>query len=314
MNAYSLDLREKIVESVKKDVPKAETARRFGVDRATVKRYCKKLDQRGTLEPRKAPGRAPKLDEKARRLLLEDLEEGPWATHSQRAEILFAACGVRVSEATVCRTLKRLSVSRKKDQGGERTGRVLEESMAHRTRRHRRRTPGVRRRDGHPHLPGSPVCLRARGPASLLRDTQEPGHEHTTLLTSLDAQGMGPSMAVEGATTARVFRTYVERLLAPTLKPGQIVVMDNLGAHRPKRIREMIEGRGCELLYLPSYSPDMNPIEESLSKVKHILRTIGARTKDALIEAMGVALGAVSAQEAGGFFASCGYRPPAQQL
>jgi transposase len=115
MSGYSLDLREKIVESVKQGVPKAETARRFGVDRATVKRYCKQLDERGTLEPRKAPGKKPKLDEKARKLLLEDLEERPWATHSQRAEFLFAVCGVRVSEATICRTLRRLSHTRKKD-------------------------------------------------------------------------------------------------------------------------------------------------------------------------------------------------------
>lgn len=118
MSAYSLDLREKIVESVKRGVPKAETARRFGVDRATVKRYCKQLDERGTLEPRKAPGKKPKLDEKARRLLVEDLQERPWATHSQRAEFLFATCGVSVSEATVCRTLGRLSVSRKKGPRG----------------------------------------------------------------------------------------------------------------------------------------------------------------------------------------------------
>ena len=122
MRAYSLDLREKIVESVKKGVPKAESARRFGVDRATVKRYCKLLDERGTLEPGKAPGRAPKLDEKARKLLLEDLEERPWATHSQRAEFLFAVCGVRVSEATVCRTLGRLSHSRKKGPKGPKNG------------------------------------------------------------------------------------------------------------------------------------------------------------------------------------------------
>ena len=119
MSGYSLDLRKKIVESVNKGVPKAETARRFGVDRATVKRYCKQLDERGTLEPRKAPGRASKLDEKATKLLLEDLEERPWATHSQRAEFLFAASGVRVSEATVCRAVGRLRRSRKKDPSGQ---------------------------------------------------------------------------------------------------------------------------------------------------------------------------------------------------
>jgi transposase len=137
---------------------------------------------------------------------------------------------------------------------------------------------------------------------------------NTTLLSSVHVEGMGPSMAVEGATTARVFETYVEHFLAPALRPGQTVVMDNLGAHRPKRVRELIEARGCELLYLPPYSPDLNPIEQAFSKLKHILRKIGARGKEALIEAMGRALGAVSAQDVRGFFAHCGYRTPAQQL
>ena len=138
--------------------------------------------------------------------------------------------------------------------------------------------------------------------------------KNTTLLTSLHQGGMGPSMAVEGATTSRVFETYVERVLAPALRPGQVVVMDNLGAHRPKRIRELIQRRGCDLIYLPAYSPDLNPIEEALSKIKHLLRKIGARTKEALIEAMGRALAAVSAQDVRGFFVHCGYPTPAQQL
>jgi transposase len=90
--------------------------------------------------------------------------------------------------------------------------------------------------------------------------------------------------------------------------------MDNLGAHRPKRIRELVEERGAELIYLPPYSPDLNPIEEALSKIKHILRKIGARTKEALIEAMGRALAAVSARDVRGFFVNCGYHVPAQQL
>ena len=138
--------------------------------------------------------------------------------------------------------------------------------------------------------------------------------KNTTLLTSLHQRGMGPSMAVEGATTSGVFETYVKRLLGPALKSGQVVVMDNLGARRPRRIRELIEERGCQLVYLPSYSPDLNPIEEALSKIKHILRKIGARTKEALIEAMGRAWAAVSAQDVRGFFVHCGYRTPAQQL
>jgi transposase len=122
MSGYSLDLREKIIESVKKGIPKAETARRFGVDRATVKRYCKLLDESGTLEARKAPGRTPKLDEKAMKLLLEDLEQRPWATHSQRAEFLYALSGVSVSEATVCRAVGRVRRSRKKGPQGQQRG------------------------------------------------------------------------------------------------------------------------------------------------------------------------------------------------
>jgi len=81
--------------------------------------------------------------------------------------------------------------------------------------------------------------------------------KNTTLLSSMSVEGMGPSLAVEGATTARVFETYdVEKVLLPRLREGQIVVIDDLGAHRPKRIRELIEQQGCELLYLPAYSPD----------------------------------------------------------
>jgi hypothetical protein len=90
--------------------------------------------------------------------------------------------------------------------------------------------------------------------------------KNTTLLSSMTLHGMGPSLAVEGATTAVVFGAYVEKVLSPSLCPGQVVVMDNLGAHRPKRVRELIEERGCELVYLPSYSPELNPMEEAFAK------------------------------------------------
>ncbi len=91
--------------------------------------------------------------------------------------------------------------------------------------------------------------------------------KNTTLLSSMSLEGMGSSLTVEGSTTARVFETYVEKVLAPSLKEGQVVVMDNLSAHKPKRIREFIEQQGCDLVYLPSYSPDYNPIEEAFEQV-----------------------------------------------
>ena len=87
--------------------------------------------------------------------------------------------------------------------------------------------------------------------------------KNVTLLSSMSIEGMGPSLAVEGATTRGVFETYLEGVLAPTLLPGQVVVMDNLSAHKGGRVREIVEERGCELLYLPPYSPDLNPIEEA---------------------------------------------------
>ena len=138
--------------------------------------------------------------------------------------------------------------------------------------------------------------------------------KNTTLLASMTTEGMGPCLAVVGATTRVVFETYVERLLGPALRPGQVVVMDNLGAHKGERVRELIQERGCELLYLPPYSPDLNPIEKAFSKVKALLRRTGARTREALIESLGGALDAVTAQDARGFFKHCDYRLPAQSL
>ncbi len=108
--------------------------------------------------------------------------------------------------------------------------------------------------------------------------------KNTTLLASMTTEGMGPCVAVLGATMSTVFETFVEKLLAPTLSPGQVVVVDNLVAHKGERVRELIEGRGCELLFLPPYSPDLNLIEEAFSKVKTLLRRAGARTREALIE------------------------------
>jgi len=137
---------------------------------------------------------------------------------------------------------------------------------------------------------------------------------NTTLLTSMSAEGVGPSLAVEGTTTRPVFETYVEKVLLPSLQRGQIVVMDNLTAHKGDRIRELIESAGCELLYLPPYSPDLNPIEEAFSKIKGLLRKAGARSREALIKALGRALEAITSQDARGFFEHCGYRIVGQWL
>jgi transposase len=138
--------------------------------------------------------------------------------------------------------------------------------------------------------------------------------KNVTLVASITRRGLGPCLAVEGATTRKVFETYLERVLAPTLRSGQVVVMDNLSAHKGGRVREIVEGAGCELAYLPPYSPDLNPIEQAFAKVKGLLRKAEARTREALVEAMGRALSAVSARDVRGFFGHCGYRSMGQPL
>jgi transposase len=125
---------------------------------------------------------------------------------------------------------------------------------------------------------------------------------------------MGESMSVEGATDAEAFETYVEHFLAPSLSEGQVVVLDKLGAHRTDRVRDLIEGRGADLVFLPSYSPEMNLIEEAFSKIKHLVRKVGARVREELVRTIARALASVTKEDAAGWFAHAGYWSQDQPL
>jgi transposase len=139
--------------------------------------------------------------------------------------------------------------------------------------------------------------------------------KNITLLSSMGKErGMGASLVVEGSTNGMVFETYLEDVLLPTLEKGQVVVMDNLSAHKGERVREMIEGKGCQLVYLPPYSPDFNPIEQAFSKLKSYLRAACARSQDMLIEVIGKALSTITVSDAEGYFEHCGYRAVVQSL
>lgn len=131
-----------------------------------------------------------------------------------------------------------------------------------------------------------------------------------TLIASLSLQGMGEALILDGATDAAAFEIYVEQVLAPRLSAGQIVILDNLSSHQGVRVRQAIEARGCRLLFLPAYSPDLSPIEEAFSKLKTLLRRVGARTREALQEAIAQALTLITAQDALGWFTHCGYPLP----
>ncbi len=151
--------------------------------------------------------------------------------------------------------------------------------------------------------------LRGRAPKGE-RVIDEAPHGHwstTTMISSIRSDGSTACMTTEGSTTAEVFRTYVEHFLLPTLKRGDIVILDNLSSHKDKRVIQLIEGSGAHVWFLPPYSPDFNPIEKMWSKVKAILRRTKARTRDALFEAIGLALRSVTADDAKGWFTSCHY-------
>jgi transposase len=133
-----------------------------------------------------------------------------------------------------------------------------------------------------------------------------------SLVAALTPAGAGPAMTLPGAVDTDAFTVYVRELLLPALRPGQVVVMDNLSVHKGAAIRRLIEGAGCRLLFLPPYSPDLAPIEHAFSKIKAHLRGAGARTQQALEAAIGQALTLLTAADARGWFGHCGYRLAAQ--
>jgi transposase len=120
---------------------------------------------------------------------------------------------------------------------------------------------------------------------------------------------MGETIVVEGATNTAVFEAYIERVLAPGLRVGQIVIADNLSAHKSRRERELVESRGASLWFLPPYSPAFSPIENAFSRLKRYLRRAAARTKPDLQTAIAEALDSITAQDAQGYFHHCGYQP-----
>ena len=128
------------------------------------------------------------------------------------------------------------------------------------------------------------------------------------MISSVRLDGSTACMVVDGATSSDVFREYIRQVLVPALQPGDIVVLDNLAAHKDAEARTLIEAAGARLMPLPAYSPDLNPIEKMWGKVKEFLRNAKARTQEALHMAIAAALKTVSHQDALGWFRSCGYQ------
>jgi transposase len=151
--------------------------------------------------------------------------------------------------------------------------------------------------------------LRGRAPrGDRVHACTPQGHWHTTtVIGAMRVDGSTACMTIEGAADTEVFRAYVCQVLVPALRPGDVVVMDNLSPHKSEPTLSLIRQAGAEILFLPAYSPDFNPIEKMWSKVKTWLRRVEARTEEDLIRAVGAALAGITRQDAINWFASCGY-------
>jgi transposase len=297
MRAYSLDVRERVVRAVDQGYSRTEISKLFSVSSATLKRYLKRRRETGHLHARPIPGRPPQKRVPLCEGLVAQLEAHP-ATLEMHCQCWEQATGVRVSTSTMSRAIRRLGWTRKKKAVGA-TDRDEEERAAWREQRKELDAPRLVVIDEcGSHIGLTP--LYARAPKGIRAYSQVPRNrgKNTTLIAALGWSGVGEALILEGAVTTAIFEQYVAQILAPSLSAGQIVLMDNLAAHKSAKVEEVIEARGCQLLFLPSYSPDCSPIEEMFSKVKTVLRRIGARTREALQEALGDALHTVTAQDA----------------
>jgi transposase len=155
---------------------------------------------------------------------------------------------------------------------------------------------------------------RARRGARVVAAVPHGHWKTTTFLAALRHDGLTAPCVFDGAITGARFLAYVEQVLAPTLRPGDVVVLDNLGAHKVKGVRAAIEAAGAELRYLPPYSPDLNPIEHAFAKLKALLRAAARRTVEALWQTLGHALDAFTPAECAHYLAHAGYVPPHREM
>jgi transposase len=158
------------------------------------------------------------------------------------------------------------------------------------------------------HIAMTPIMARARRGHRTRESVPRNRGAVTTMIGALRHTGMAALMTLLGGTSGDVFTAYVEQVLVPTLTPGEVVIIDNAGAHKVEAVRAAIEGAGATLKFLPPYSPDMMPIENAWSKVKHLMRAQKPRSEDALDDAFATAAARVTRSDAAGWFVHCGYQ------
>ena len=309
MKPLSQDLRERIVNAVKQGQTQVEVAENFKVSPKSVQRFCTLQARTGSLAPRKSGGRPPKIKPGQYDELTQQLKAAPDQTQAYHCQRWFENHQVCLSPSSLCRLLARMRWSRKKkslsaserDEGKRTAFKARQASIEV------NKLVVVDETSTNLALTSlygyAPIGERVYGSAPRNHGA------NVTMIAALTVQGMSSQTAIvfEGGTDARTFELYIRQFLAPTLVSGQIVLLDNLAAHDSEGVRAAIKERGCELLFLPPYSPDLTPIELAFSKIKQFLRHLAARTRQALEEALQKALALIKPEEALAFFRHCGY-------
>jgi transposase len=312
MRPLSCDLRERIVAAVeRREHSLRQLAHLFAVNLSTIVRLLQRYRRTGSVTPKPhAGGPAPTLDAKAEARLLELVRQQPDATLAELRDRL----GIRCCLMTIARALQRHRITRKKKT------RHAEERDSPRVQGQRRFFQARLATVDPDHLvfvdeTGATTAMsrtHGRAPEGERVQAAVPGAwKNVTLLTGLRTSGVVAPLALEGATDQWAFQMYVEQALVPQLQPGDVVVWDNLSAHKSAAALAAIEAAGARVEPLPVYSPDLTPIEEMFSKTKSFLRTMAARTTNAVITAMGQALKRVTQSDILGWFHDrCAYAMP----
>jgi len=311
--SYSDDLRCKILLAYEAgEGSLEELAEDFGVSYGYTKKIRQQQRRSGQMErtPQRYPSQSP-LDENRRQKLQEWVQAQPDLTLVELQEKLLQEYGLRISLPPIWRALKKLGLRfKKKLYAQEQDQPRVQEARTAFQQEIGQIDPkqlvfldetglylGMTRRYG-------------RAPAgAVVREATPTAHWSTfTLLGALMLSGMVACMTVDAPTDTDIFLTFLRRVLCPKLRKGNVVVLDNLSVHHVAQVREIIEATGAKLLYLPPYSPDLNPIEPCWSKIKQKLRALKAQVVEALDKATSEAVAAVLPTDAKGFFGHCGYR------
>ncbi|MCH8139279.1 MAG: IS630 family transposase [Proteobacteria bacterium] len=307
--AYSNDLRKRVVDAVGAGDSCRAVAKRFGVAVSSVVKWSQRYRATGSVAPGKMGGHRRPILEPHREFIIERITQTPHLTlHGLKDEL--AARGVIVSHNAVWLFLRREGLSFKKTLFALEQGRA---DVARKRRRWKAWQQGFDPRRlvfiDETWIKTNMAPLRGWGPkGKRLRGFAPHGRWRTmTFLAALRCDGLSAPCVFDGPINGECFRAYVDQQLTPTLKPGDIVVMDNLGSHKSRAVRDAIKAAGARLWFLPPYSPDLNPIEQTFAKIKHWMRMAQKRETEEVWRHVGHLLGTISPDECANYFENAGY-------